>query len=79
MLRADEPNVELLQQSGCGGEKCLAADDDEDDVLAPVCVFKPVYECYNRPSTNCGNFGLDGACEFEQTPELLRCLREIGE
>jgi hypothetical protein len=54
--------------SGCSGQVC------DDRPWATTCEWRPEYACFR--AARCGRFGADGACGWEQTPELLTCLAD---
>ncbi len=52
--------------SGCNGEICAA-----EPMFSP-CVALPQFACFDN--AECGNFGPEGQCGWEQTEELTSCL-----
>ncbi len=57
-------------QSGCSGEVCST------EVQVTPCYYLQWFECLAY--TRCGNFGPDGSCAFEQTPDFVKCLSKYG-
>jgi len=65
---ADDPSCQV---SGCSGQVCA------DHPVFTTCEWLPHYVCYR--DARCGAFDhstYPPSCGWEQTPELLRCLRE---
>ena len=56
---------------GCSGQLCVG----EDDPGFSTCEFLPWYACFQF--AECGNFGPDGACGWDQTPEFVQCMDEM--
>ncbi len=57
--------------SGCSGQICAL------EQMASDCQWLPEYECLKY--SNCGFYGPDGTCGWENTPEYLKCLDGICE
>lgn len=62
------PNKPKCVQSGCSGEVCAP------EPVYTICIWKPWYACLK--ATKCGEFGPNGSCGFEQTPEFIKCIEE---
>jgi eight-cysteine-cluster-containing protein len=69
----DEPAPVECHTGGCSGELCVGPGGPD----VSICIFQPWYVCLEHSS--CGNFGVDGGCGWEQTPEYLECLASFGE
>ncbi len=74
----DEAGVECHSDSecmvgGCSGELCHHVDNP----LSSVCVYLPVFACYDDEYTTCGCF--EGTCGWEETDELEQCVEEHEE
>ncbi len=63
-----EPEPEPCVVAGCNGELCVGP---EGPYFSP-CVALPEFACYDQ--AQCGPFGPDGACGWQQTEELDSCL-----
>ncbi len=63
-----EPEPTECVVAGCNGELCVGPDGP---FFSP-CVALPEFACYDN--AECGNFGPDGACGWQQTDELDSCL-----
>lgn len=57
-------------QSGCSGEVCST-----ETVITP-CWYLSWFECLKY--TQCGNYGPNGSCAFELTPEFVKCMSKYG-
>lgn len=57
-------------QSGCSGEVCST------EIVYTPCWYLEWFECL--AFTKCGNFGPDGSCGFDRTPEFVKCLSKYG-
>lgn len=53
-------------QSGCSGEICA------EEAVFTTCVWNAWFECLQY--TECGQFGPDGSCAFEENKEFLDCI-----
>ena len=60
------PDQPKCIQSGCSGEVCAS-----EPQFTP-CLWQDWFVCLRF--TTCGNFGPNGSCGFEPTPEYLDCL-----
>ncbi len=69
----EPPEEEACHTAGCSGELCVGPDGPDFS----ICIFQPWYVCLDK--STCGNFGPDGACGWEQTPEYLECLASFGQ
>ena len=69
---SDPEPVEDCHVAGCSGELCVGPDGPD----VSICIFSPWYTCLSL--TSCGNFGPEGACGWEQTPEFVECLESFG-
>jgi eight-cysteine-cluster-containing protein len=68
-----EPEPEQCKVAGCSSEMCVPPDGPDFS----ICIFQPWYACLEL--TECGNFGDEGACGWQPTPEYLACLASFGQ
>ncbi len=67
-----EPQADCVR-AGCSGQLCVKA--ELADQIATTCEYRVEYGCYQ--DATCA-LQKDGNCGFNQTPELLQCLKEAG-
>jgi eight-cysteine-cluster-containing protein len=66
-----EPEPSACYVGGCSGQLCSPNPD-----AISTCEFWPWYQCFQF--SNCGQFGPNGQCGWENTKEYLACLEEFG-
>jgi len=63
-------NNQECVRAGCSGELCVKA--ELADQIATTCEYKAEYACYQKATCALQS---DGSCGFNQTEELLECLK----
>mmetsp|Transcript_36979 Transcript_36979/g.104379 ORF Transcript_36979/g.104379 Transcript_36979/m.104379 type:complete len:362 (-) Transcript_36979:605-1690(-) len=79
-LNTDPSSGTLMNSSacaitGCSSEVCQAVSDEEaEESGAGGCFWLPEFKCF-QDYGHCGTYGPDEECAWEQTDELVACLR----
>ncbi len=63
-----DPTPSACFKGGCSGELCTSTPD-----MAGICIWNDSFACYQKYG-NCGQYGANGGCGWEMTPELKACL-----